>query len=112
LRFPLHSDIDFRKVREDEGSRRRMELELINSAQNELRARARSLRRLLRWAQFDLSRSSGICRSKISDWEQGHVDLPPQEWETVKAALARGVASRRRDLDEAAKMLAKPDAEN
>jgi len=69
------------------------------SGQNSLRARCLRVRRVLRWTQYDLAKATGIYRSKVSDFERGHIDLTDEERVRVEAALADGFGEKRRQLD-------------
>lgn len=47
------------------------------------------LRRLIGWTQPDLAKAAGICRTRISLFENGHIDLAPQEVTDIESVLKR-----------------------
>ena len=51
-------------------------------------------RRLIGWTQPDLAKAAGICRTRISLFENGHIDLAPQEVAEIEITLKRAADER------------------
>ena len=49
----------------------------------------RAWRKLHGWTQYDLARVTGFNRSKISEIENGHYNLTPEEETTLLAGIAK-----------------------
>ncbi|SPE34467.1 hypothetical protein SBA2_900005 [Acidobacteriia bacterium SbA2] len=59
----------------------------------------RQRRELVSWTQYDLSRATGISRSRLSEIECGHVQPPPDELRKVERAVRLAAEQRSRDFE-------------
>ena len=69
--------------------------------QDQLRAKAIRLRKTLHWTQLQFGRTVKLGRTKISDWENGYVDLNERECARVENCFADAFGQRRKQLDQA-----------
>jgi transcriptional regulator with XRE-family HTH domain len=58
----------------------------------------RRVRLLLGWTQYDLSKATGIDRSKLSLAENGHLELCPAETHLVALSLTTAIEERCREF--------------
>jgi transcriptional regulator with XRE-family HTH domain len=59
------------------------------SHRNNTRSRIYRLRRLVGWTQFDLAKNARIGRTRLSLYENGHIDLKQAEVTAIFDALQR-----------------------
>lgn len=62
--------------------------------QNQVRVQVQQVRRTIRWSQYDLAKASGIGRTRLSLFENRHIELRPGELDALQSAL-RAATSRR-----------------
>jgi transcriptional regulator with XRE-family HTH domain len=62
--------------------------------QNQVRAQVQQVRKTIKWSQYDLARTSGIGRTRLSLFENGHIDLRPEELNALQCALRNGTRRR------------------
>jgi len=55
--------------------------------QNQIRAQIQHVRKTIKWSQYDLAKASGIGRTRLSLFENRHIDLRPEEVNALQAAL-------------------------
>ena len=67
----------------------------------------RQHRELVSWTQYDLSRATGISRSRLSEIECGHVQPSTDELRLVEQGLRLAAEQRSRDFQ---RVLAAPSA--
>jgi len=56
--------------------------------------KVKKLRLMLRLTQFDIAKQSGVGRTRVSLYENGHVSLQPSEIASICAALEKAAADR------------------
>ncbi len=59
-----------------------------------IREHLQRLRKLVGWSQFDVAKASGICRTRVSLFENGHITLQPMEVSNICSALEKAAAER------------------
>jgi predicted transcriptional regulator len=63
-----------------------------------IREHLQRLRKLVGWSQFDVAKASGICRTRVSLFENGHITLQQVEVSNICAALEKAAADRVRAI--------------
>jgi transcriptional regulator with XRE-family HTH domain len=54
----------------------------------------KSLREMANWTQFDLAKESGVGRTRVSLFENGHIPLRTEEIAAIERALRRAIKLR------------------
>ena len=63
-----------------------------NTAVEHERDEIRGLRKLTGLSQFCVAKRSGICRTRVSLFENGHIKLRPDEVAAIRSVLQQAVA--------------------
>jgi len=54
---------------------------------NRVRRQIQLVRKKIKWSQYDLAKAADVGRTRLSLFENGHVELRPEEVNALQAAL-------------------------
>jgi transcriptional regulator with XRE-family HTH domain len=61
---------------------------------NRVRRQIQLVRKKIKWSQYDLAKAAGVGRTRLSLFENGHVELRTEEVNALQAALRDATTHR------------------